>query len=88
MGYSTLVNEVINTPTVSFNTPISALYYGVRRCNLGPSPAKQHLHACALEKVQRKAAYWVMKDYNRYSNVFDMLATCYCYTMHGHEWFA
>ena len=28
-----------------------------------------------LEKVQRRAAQWVMKDYNRYSSVFAMLHT-------------
>ena len=28
---------------------------------------------CALEKIQRRAARWVMNDYNRYSSVSDML---------------
>ena len=34
-------------------------------------------HQCnniqTFEKIQRRAAYWVINDYNRYSNVSDML---------------
>ena len=42
-------------------------------------PRAHHLNDIqALEKVQRKAARWVMNDYSWYSSVSAMLHTVHC----------